>query len=48
MRRYFLAHARRKGYETFDLQPRFIARYRTHRRRFEWRSGAAARRAGNG
>ncbi len=36
MRRYFLAHARRKGYETIDLQPRFIAHYRTHRRRFEW------------
>ena len=36
MRRYFLAHARRKGYEAIDLQPRFITRYRTHRRRFEW------------
>ena len=36
MRRYFLAHARRKGYETIDLQPRFITHYRTHRRRFEW------------
>ena len=36
MRRYFLAHARRRGYETIDLQPRFITRYRTHGRRFEW------------
>ena len=36
MRRYLLAHARRKGYETLDLQPRFVTRYRTHRRRFEW------------
>ena len=36
MRRYFLAHARRGGYETIDLQPRFITRYRTHGRRFEW------------
>ena len=36
MRRYFLAHARRKGYETLDLQPRFITRYRKHGRRFEW------------
>ena len=36
MRRYFLAHARRRGYETIDMQPRFIAHYRTHRRRFEW------------
>lgn len=36
MRRYFLAHARRKGYETIDLQPRFITHYRKHRRRFEW------------
>ena len=36
MRGYFLAHARRKGYETIDLEPRFIAHYRTHGRRFEW------------
>ena len=36
MRRYFLAHARRQGYETIDLQPRFITHYRTHGRRFEW------------
>ena len=36
MRRYFLAHARRKGYETIDLEPRFITHYRTHGRRFEW------------
>ena len=36
MRRYFLANADRAGYETIDLQPRFIAHYRRHRRRFEW------------
>ena len=36
MRRYFLANADRRGYETLDLQPRFIAHYRKHRRRFEW------------
>ena len=36
MRRYFLANAARRGYETLDLQPRFIAHHRKHRRRFEW------------
>ena len=36
MRRYFLANAGRKGYETIDLQPRFIAHYREHGQRFEW------------
>ena len=35
-RRYFLATAERLGYETLDLQPRFIAHYRKHRQRFEW------------
>lgn len=36
MRRYFLAAARRQGYETLDMQPVFIAHHREHRRRFEW------------
>ena len=36
MNRYFLATAGRKGYETIDLQPRFIAHYREHGQRFEW------------
>ena len=36
MRRYFLANARRKGYETIDMQPAFLAHYREHRQRFEW------------
>ena len=36
MRRYFLANADRKGYETVDMQPRFIAHYREHGQRFEW------------
>ena len=36
MRRYFLANADRAGYETIDLQPRFISHYRRHRQRFEW------------
>ena len=36
LRRYFLAHAERRGYETLDLQPRFIAHHRKHRQRFEW------------
>lgn len=36
MRRYFIATARRQGYETLDMQPIFIAHYREHRRRFEW------------
>ena len=36
LRRYFLANAARRGYETLDLQPRFIAHYRKHRQRFEW------------
>ena len=36
MRRHLLANAGRKGYETIDLQPRFIAHYREHRQRFEW------------
>ena len=36
LRRYFLANAERRGYETLDMQPRFIAHHRKHRRRFEW------------
>ena len=36
MRRYFIANARRQGYETIDMQPTFIAHHREHRRRFEW------------
>ena len=36
VRRYFLANAARRGYETIDMQPRFRAHYRKHRRRFEW------------
>ena len=36
MRRYFLANAGRRGYEAIDMQPRFIAHYREHGRRFEW------------
>ena len=36
IRRYLLADAGRKGYETIDLEPRFIAHYREHRQRFEW------------
>ena len=36
LRRYFLANAERRGYETLDLQPRFIAHWRKHRQRFEW------------
>lgn len=36
MRRYFMANAGRKGYETIDMQPRFIAHHREHRQRFEW------------
>ena len=35
-RRRFLANARRRGYETIDMQPRFRAHYRKHGRRFEW------------
>ena len=35
-RRYFLANAASRGYETIDMQPRFRAHYRKHRRRFEW------------
>ena len=35
-RRYFMANAVHRGYETLDLQPRFRAHYRRHRRRFEW------------
>ena len=36
MRRYFMANAVRRGYETIDLHPAFVAHYETHRRRFEW------------
>ena len=36
MRRYFIANARRRGYETIDMQPIFIAHHREHRQRFEW------------
>ena len=28
MRRYFMANARRRGYETIDLEPAFVAHYR--------------------
>ena len=35
-RRRFLANARRRGYETIDMQPRFRAHYRKYGRRFEW------------
>ena len=35
-RRYFMRNAVHRGYETLDLQPRFRAHYRRHRRRFEW------------
>ena len=37
MRRYFMAEAVRKGYETADLQPAMVERYRTHREPFESR-----------
>ena len=40
MRRYFMAHARRRGYETIDLEPAFVAHYRAHRERFDWRQDA--------
>ena len=36
MNRCVLANAGRKGYETVDMQPRCIARYREHGQRFEW------------
>ena len=36
LRRYFLANADRRGYETLDMQPRFAAHYQQHGRRFEW------------
>ena len=35
-RRRFLADAARRGYRTIDMQPRFRAHHRKHRRRFEW------------
>ena len=36
MRRYFLAGAVDRGYETIDLQAVFAAHYRMHRERFDW------------
>ena len=36
MRRYFLASAAGRGYETIDLQPAFVAHYRAHGEWFEW------------
>ena len=36
VRRYFLANAASRGYETIDMQPRFRAHHRKHGRRFEW------------
>jgi len=36
MRRYVIAGARRRGYETIDLQPMFLAHWREHRERFEF------------
>ena len=36
MRRYFMANADQRGYETIDMQPLFIVHYREHRQRFEW------------
>ena len=36
MRRYFMAHARRRGYETIDLEPAFVEHYRVHGQRFDW------------
>ena len=35
-RRYFLAHAGRRGHEILDLHPRMRAHWRKHRQRFEW------------
>lgn len=35
MRRYFLARADRRGFETADLQPAMVEHYRTHRAQFE-------------
>ena len=36
MRRYFMAEAFAKGYETIDLQPVFAAHYARHGERFDW------------
>ena len=36
MRRYFMARARGRGYETIDLEPAFVAHYRVHGERFDW------------
>ena len=36
MRRYFMANARRRGHETIDLEPAFVAHYRTNQARFDW------------
>ena len=36
MRRYFVDNARKRGYETVDMQPVFAAGYGTRRERFEW------------
>ena len=36
MRRYFMANARRMGYETIDLEPAFVEHYGIHAERFDW------------
>ena len=36
MRRYFMENARRRGFDTVDLEPAFVAHYSTHKERFDW------------
>ena len=36
MRRYFMANARRMGYEIIDLEPTFVAHYGANHTRFDW------------
>lgn len=36
MRRYFISEATKLGYEVMDMQPRFIARYKREKKRFEF------------
>ena len=36
MRRYFMGTARRRGYETIDLEPAFARHFRAHQARFDW------------
>jgi len=38
MRKYFISEANKRGYEVVDMQPRFIARYRKEKKRFEFRT----------